>query len=97
MKLFNKNNQYKEANLWIDKLRAREEQKQSFQTNSLPTTSDSGQQVFVSQVNRTIFTQADRGHNLEETQLIQKIYGELESVPLLSVLDKLTQVKGLAM
>lgn len=83
MNFFNQNKNYKEANLWMESLRVREEQKQNVQTNTVPTESVLAQQVPTAQVNRTIFTQADRGHNQEETNKIQQLYKDLGDLPVI--------------
>lgn len=87
MTFINKNNHYKEANFWRAYLQAREEQKQIMQADNVPAISALTQPTLVSQVNTTIFTQADRGHNRVEMRKIQQIYGEL---------NKWAQVKGFA-
>lgn len=78
MKIFN--NKYKQAQLWLNARKAREEKKLAFQVIVEPQESivlNGNNQSYVPQV---VFSQADIGHNTDEANKIKKIYDELKEI-----------------
>lgn len=84
MKEFFKNyGKYGQAQLWLERARARQAIKQGSGGIVTAQGGNDGRSVYVANKPQLVFSQMDLGHNPEETKKIQALYAELGDSPLL--------------